>query len=254
LIGRWDLASYYLRCLFPILFLAAAGWSYRRTRTTPFFVDARPPRQRGAAAHLFAAGFLAAFVAWAVAGYFYRDTPVVLRFPLAGGWYYVAQGGSSSIVNQHNAVRPQQYALDIVALNAWGARARGLYPVPLDRYVIYGATVFSPCAGTVGELRDGLPDQVPPARDRENVAGNHMVITCQGVEVVLAHLLPDSIIVAPGQAVASGQPLGRVGNSGNTTEPHLHVHAVREGTGGPLKGDGVPILFEGRFAVRNATF
>lgn len=142
----------------------------------------------------------------------------------------------------------------MVELDALGLRAHGIYPTVLERYVIFGRTVHSPCDGTVTTMVDGLPDQVPPAMDRNNPAGNHLVIACQDVNVLLAHLHAGSIVVRSGDRVTRGQPLGRVGNSGNTSEPHLHIHAVRAGSGDGLTGDGVPILFDGTFAVRNTTF
>ena len=60
-----------------------------------------------------------------------------------------------------------------------------------------------------------------------------------------------SVAVKRGESVAEGELLGRVGNSGNTSEPHLHVHAVKTGSGSVLDGEGVPVLFDGRFPVRN---
>jgi murein DD-endopeptidase MepM/ murein hydrolase activator NlpD len=58
-----------------------------------------------------------------------------------------------------------------------------------------------------------------------------------------------SVSVAPGDRLAPGDPIARVGNSGNTTEPHLHVHAFDQGT-----GEGVPMTFDGREPVRNRVF
>lgn len=58
-------------------------------------------------------------------------------------------------------------------------------------------------------------------------------------------MMRESVAVDSGHAVAGGAPIGRVGNSGNTTEPHLHIHATRG-------GHGVPVTFDGRFLVRNS--
>lgn len=106
------------------------------------------------------------------------------------------------------------------------------------------------------ETHDGLGDLNPPATDRENLAGNHVVLRCAGtdpgVDVLLAHLRQGSVAVEPGTQVQVGQVVGRVGNTGNTSEPHLHVHAVRTGSGSVLTGEGVPIRFDGRFLVRNS--
>src|SRR5690606_16403545 len=124
----------------------------------------------------------------------------------------------NTLLNHHSGHREQHWALDITALNPAGFRASGLLPEDLSRYVIHGATVVSPCAGEIMETRDGLPDLVPPQRDPGNATGNSIVIACGGMRVVLAHLLEGSIEVAMDETVVSGQPLARVGNSGNTTE------------------------------------
>jgi murein DD-endopeptidase MepM/ murein hydrolase activator NlpD len=72
------------------------------------------------------------------------------------------------------------------------------------------------------------------------------------VKVLLAHMGTGSVLVRPGQGVTTGQALGVIGNSGNTSEPHLHVHAERGGRPGAWgEGEGVPILFEGKFLCRN---
>jgi murein DD-endopeptidase MepM/ murein hydrolase activator NlpD len=114
--------------------------------------------------------------------------------------------------------------------------------------------VLSPCAGTVTAAVDSVPAQDPPQRDAEHPAGNHVMLACQEVSVLLAHLQPDSVRVEAGRPVKAGEPLGRVGSSGNTTEPHLHIHAVAGQPDGPLQGDGVPILLDGKLPARNTLF
>jgi hypothetical protein len=254
LAGRWDWLSYYLRYLLPLLFVAAAIVSYRRAKTLPFFAHRGSARWQNNGGALLSVLVFVSLLVWAVRGFFYADEPVRLTFPLQDGWYYVGQGGNSTLLNYHNSSNAQQYALDLAELNAIGTRAWGIYPTALERYAVFGEIVHSPCDGTIVEAVDGLPDHIPPAADREHLAGNHVVISCEGVNVLLAHLQNGSVRVEEGEAVATRQMLGRVGNSGNTSEPHLHIHAVRAGSGDALEGDGVPILFEGRFAVRNTTF
>jgi murein DD-endopeptidase MepM/ murein hydrolase activator NlpD len=61
----------------------------------------------------------------------------------------------------------------------------------------------------------------------------------------MAHMQDGSIMVEAGMKVKAGQEIGAVGNSGNTTEPHLHIHAE-------LNGEGVPLRFSGRFLARNS--
>ncbi len=170
------------------------------------------------------------------------------------GNHVVLNGGASPFTNAHFRVPPQDHAIDVLGLNALGARASLFGSArDLESYAIYGQPVFSPCAGTTLAVVDDLPDQVPPATDTENLAGNHVLIECDGVEVLLAHLRPGSVSAAVGQVVAVGDAIGEVGNSGNTSEPHLHLHAERGGEPGViLDGVAVPITIEGRFLVRNS--
>jgi hypothetical protein len=161
----------------------------------------------------------------------------------------VGQGGNIGLLSHHAGHRKQRYGLDITAINALGFRAEGLAPKSFDRYVIYGATVVSPCAGEIVTTRSDLPDLVPPQRDRENPRGNFVILRCDDFNVELAHLQTHSVGVRAGDRLAAGDVVGKVGNSGNTTEPHLHVHAVD-----PESRTGIPLSFGGRWPVRNSLF
>jgi murein DD-endopeptidase MepM/ murein hydrolase activator NlpD len=71
--------------------------------------------------------------------------------------------------------------------------------------------------------------------------------------VLLAHLQKDSVNVSAGDTVTTATLLGKVGNTGNTSEPHLHLHAERDGEPGEiLDGTAVPITIDGRFLVRGS--
>lgn len=169
-----------------------------------------------------------------------------LLFPLHHGTYYIGQGGSSRVVNAHRAVSVQQYALDITKLNRLGRSATGLLPSDLSKYAIFGDSVVSPCDGEVVDAADGLADLIPPSTDRKNTKGNYVVLRCRSlnVDVLLAHLQNGSVQSRIGETVGRGQEIGRVGNSGNTSQPHLHLQANSN-------GQAVPMTFSGRFLVRN---
>ena len=84
------------------------------------------------------------------------------------------------------------------------------------------------------------------------MAGNHVILECGLVWIVLGHLQQGTVAVHVGEITEVGHVIGRVGNSGNTGEPHLHVHAQRPGSAiAPLSGDPVPIRLDGRYLVRN---
>lgn len=250
--GRWDVVGYSLRFVVSALFAVAVVAGYVRVRGVPWLVNGRPgtvtPLISSAVSLLLFSGMLVS----AARGFWYDGEPVRLSSPLRGGAFYVGQGGDSPLINYHNTHATQRYAMDILELNDRGSRAAALYSADPSRYVIFGRSVHSPCAGTVVAAEDDLADNSPPQRDRSKPSGNHVVVSCRGVRVLLAHLQRGSVSVQAGASIESGDVIGRVGNSGNTTEPHLHVHAERRGVDGTADaGTPVPILFDGTFAVRN---
>lgn len=90
-----------------------------------------------------------------------------------------------------------------------------------------------------------------PVADERVMAGNHVVLQCGEVQVLLAHMRQGSVAVREGQLVETGQKLGEVGNSGNTATPHLHIHAQRPGSAeAPFDADPLPLRIEGRYLVR----
>ena len=142
--------------------------------------------------------------------------------------------------------------MDIVKLNASGFRARGLLPADPRAYAIFGEPVLAPCTGIAIAAMDGLRDLSPPRVDREHMAGNHVILACGQTWIVVGHLQEGSICVAVGDSVSTGQPVGRVGNTGNSDEPHLHIHAQGPGTdAAPLGGEPIAMRFDGRYLARN---
>lgn len=188
---------------------------------------------------------------------------VKLAFPLKGGTFLVLNGGSSLNVNAHlmtldsnmarfHAYRGQSYGVDIVKLDEWGLRGSGLLPPEPSAYSIYGIPVYAPCAGEVIAAVDGVPDMQVPQIDRVHMAGNHVLLRCKHAHVMLGHFKTNSVRVVLGQQLRVGQPIANVGNSGDTGEPHLHIHAQQAGTAAePFSGNPLPVRFDGRFLVRN---
>ena len=95
---------------------------------------------------------------------------------------------------------------------------------------------------------DDLPDLNPSGKDWFNITGNRVVIkSFERILITLSHLQRRSSIVKPGDWVELGQPIAAVGNSGLSIRPHLTVHATQK----YIWGQGVPIVFDGQFPVRN---
>ncbi|WGF87166.1 M23 family metallopeptidase [Marinivivus vitaminiproducens] len=240
--------------LYAAVFLASTARQARRARSLPWRParDTRPMIECGVALGL--AAFMTQSLAPIVLAMRTPERTVPLVFPLNDGRYRVLHGGSGEALNQHAAVQAQRYALDIVAVNGWGMRASGLVPEDPHAYAIFGRPVHAPCSGRVLAVHDGEPDQTPPETDPSRPAGNHVVLACPSGTVLLAHLAGGSIGVRIDQAVSAGDRLGRVGNSGNSTEPHLHIHAmegdVRDPAAWLAAARPLAMTFDGRFLLR----
>lgn len=183
--------------------------------------------------------------------------------PFARGQFLVASGGSHPLVNAHMRTldesverfrpwRGQSYAVDFFGLGPWGLRARGWRPADPAAYAIFGAELRAPCSGVVVAAEGHWPDYEVPDQDSVNRLGNHVILRCGAADIVLAHMRQRSISVTPGDRVDIGDRLGEVGNSGASTEPHLHIHAQRPAPEGapPISGEPLGLSVEGRILVR----
>ena len=235
-VAPWGVFGLPLRYAMVVLFAVAIVRSLRR--------EPAPDAKQESAVRAFVKVMLGIFIggtaAGALGGRAIPPGAIDLAFPLRDGSFIVGHGGSTSASNMHHSHPQQAYAVDLMKLNAAGMRARGFFPEDLTKYAIFGVPVLSPCDGAVRATVDGLPD----TPDEKRIAGNHIVLQCGNVDVWLVHLQRGSVVVKPGMQVRTGQALARVGNSGNTTEPHLHVHAERG-------GKGIPVRFGGQWLIRN---
>lgn len=249
LAGPWAFLSYYLRYLLPI----AAAWAVGR-QFALVHVTRRPTAALRTFALAMGAAIGLALGATAVRGLVPPSQAVDLALPLRGARFLVIQGGNSPLLNPfHWPARSGRWAVDLVQLNRSGNRARRILPHALQDYEIFGAAVYSPCTGRVATAVGNGADNPPGRPDVEFPPGNHVLLECAGVWVLLAHLREGSVAARPGDRVASGDLIGAVGNSGNTTEPHLHVQATRAATPeDALAGDPVALRFGGRFVAANA--
>jgi len=187
---------------------------------------------------------------------------VDLAIPFETGRYLVVNGGNHLSINAHlktldptvarfHRWRGNSHAVDLVGITRLGSHASGLRPSRPEAYVIYGARIVAPCAGTVLLAEGSMPDQPVPGVAVEQRAGNFVMLRCAGADVVLAHFRPGTVAVRVGEVVTTGRLLGRAGNSGASDEPHLHIHAQRPGTAdAPMSGDPLPITIGGRYLVR----
>ena len=184
------------------------------------------------------------------------EPPIVIGPPLAGA-HWIAVNGPSNSSGHRGALIPvagrafiaQRFAIDWVQLAVSGGGTSLGDRKKNASYACYGAKALAVADGTVVEIKDGIVENVPGIASRavpitlETIAGNHVILDLGGGHYALyAHLQPKSVRVKAGERVKRGQVLGLVGNSGNSTEPHLHFH-IADAPGG-LAAEGLPYAFD----------
>jgi hypothetical protein len=164
-----------------------------------------------------------------------------LSLPFKGKWL-VFWGGDTKTLNHHHDVPAQKFAFDLLGVDEKGETHRG-DGTKNDDYFCFGREILAPADGVVVEAIDGVRDNVPGSMNPYCLVGNCVVIQHRANEFsVLAHLQRGSDLVKAGEQVKRGQLLGKCGNSGNSSEPHLHYHLQHS----PIFQDalGIKILFQ----------
>ncbi len=166
-------------------------------------------------------------------------SPVQFRLPMDGpilvGW-----GGATPDVNYHVIAADQRWAYDLLVVK--DGRSFSGEGVELTDYYCYGQPVLAPADGKVAAVLDGMPDQPIGQLGGMPAGGNQIVIEVAPRQFLfLCHLGRGTILVKEGDKVVQGQPLAKIGNSGNTSEPHLHLHL--QDTGRSDFGEGIPLYF-----------
>jgi hypothetical protein len=154
----------------------------------------------------------------------------------------VVWGGDALHGNQHASFPDQRWAYDLAVEPVLGRSSR------LEDYGCWSVPVVAPAAGRVVLAHDGEPDETPGALSGRVKApfGNYVGIELpEGGFLIVAHLQQGSVAVREGSTVAEGAPIGRCGNSGNTSEPHVHMHLQRQSPRGKRGDDRPANLAEG---------
>jgi murein DD-endopeptidase len=171
--------------------------------------------------------------------------------PLRGGPWLTANGPAQETGHRRGMVPvegvpniAQRFAIDYVKVGEDNRTSTG-DPLKNESYYAYGVDALAVADGIVVATKDGIPENIPGPTSRavpitlETVGGNHVIIDIGGGRFAFyAHLVPGSLRVKLGDRVRRGQVVGLVGNSGNSTEPHLHFH-ISDGVS-PLGSEGIP--------------
>ncbi len=143
--------------------------------------------------------------------------------PVKGEWF-VFWGGDTEEQNYHVIHEGQAAAFDLVVVDEKGSSFKNDGKSNEDYYA-FGKEIYSPVNGEIVQAVDGVKDNVPGVMNRRFVPGNSIIIrTDNGEYVFLSHFKQHTILVKQGQKVKKGTLLGLCGNSGNSSEAHLHFH------------------------------
>lgn len=187
-----------------------------------------------------------------------------VQFPLRGEWVAVASPGDR-VPSHGTDVLGQRFSYDFLRTD----RRNRFHPahalstlsigVPTNECYAWGQPVYMPFDGEIVEAQDGFPERsrVIPLReallamrnaatfnvshDLRPIIGNYVVARSERVFAAFAHLAPGSISVEPRQALQTGEPVGRVGHTGNSTSPHLHFQLMNGPD--PRTARGIPCVF-----------
>jgi len=146
--------------------------------------------------------------------------------PFNGEWL-VINGGIDKKTSHSWGIPNQRYAYDFFILDAEGKSFSGDNKV-IDDYHCYGKDILAPADGEVISAVKKHPDSNVYGNGTaeckaHDIRGNHIVIRHSKKEYsLIAHLKPGSVTVNKGDMVKQGQVIANCGNSGNTTEPHIH--------------------------------
>jgi hypothetical protein len=181
-----------------------------------------------------------------------RPAPIIAP-PLRGPGWVAINGCCDARTSHRNSLlsingtlhEGERYAIDFVQMTPAGRIADGPGN-EVASYPFYGDEVLSSTAGRVVSVVDDLPDgpidfALAP-REAADAGGNHVsVYMGDGRYAFYAHLQPGSVRVKVGERVRVGEPLGLLGNSGNSNAPHLHFQLMNGPS--PLGSEGVPYRF-----------
>jgi hypothetical protein len=178
--------------------------------------------------------------------------PVVISPPLSGpNW--MDGDGCCDMGAHRTALNPingelwaaERFAIDYLQLQPDGRLFTGDSTKP-ESFQYFGADILAVADGPVVAAVDGLPEQVPGKNPTglalDQYVGNHIVQDLgDGNYALYAHIKTGTVKVKPGDRLSAGQVIASVGNTGNSTAPHLHFHVMN--TADPLRSDGLPFVF-----------
>ncbi|UDI77074.1 M23 family metallopeptidase [Staphylococcus taiwanensis] len=153
-----------------------------------------------------------------------RFTDLNYYMPIDCEWK-VTWGGDTLLTNYHSDVPSQKYAYDLL-IEKDNKTFAGEGTTNED-YFAFNQNVVAPQSGVVVDVRNSVNDNRPGIMNDNRLLGNYVIIRHGEQEYsLIAHFMHHSVVVTPGQSVNSGDFLGKCGNSGHSSEPHIHFQVM----------------------------
>ncbi|MFJ6264680.1 M23 family metallopeptidase [Lysinibacillus xylanilyticus] len=166
--------------------------------------------------------YLKAFISYPKTDQQYTKNKYIM--PIRDDWF-VFWGGTNEFVNYHYVYENQRYAYDLVKVQDGQSYQNS--PIRNEDFYAFDEDIIAPADGKVVKVVDGIKDNVPGEMDERNAAGNYVVIEHANNEFsMIAHFKKNSILVKSGDTVTEGQLIGKCGNSGNSSEAHIHFQVM----------------------------
>jgi murein DD-endopeptidase MepM/ murein hydrolase activator NlpD len=178
--------------------------------------------------------------------------PPILDPPFRGGTWLAGNGPSNTSAHRRSVIAlagrasiSQRFAIDWLLIGANGNTSHDDV-AKLENWWGFGEPILAAADGEVTKVVDLYPDNVPrsapPPVTIANIAGNHVIIrVAPNLYVMCAHLKQGSVRVKEGQRVKKGEQIAQLGNSGNTTGPHVHFEVMDANSA--IAAEGVPWIF-----------
>lgn len=150
--------------------------------------------------------------------------------------FIVIQGGGNPITNHHHSSDYQKYAADIVKVKSpLFTSKKDLFSFELEDFHSFNEKIYSPCKGVVLNMQNNFQNE-PVYQPSKKIPSNSVTISCEGNMIVkMSHFNRNSITVKVDDSVEKGDFLGKIGNSGNSSEPHLHIQANDTNSGKSIR-------------------
>jgi len=185
----------------------------------------------------------------------YDESPTLIQPPVRGKhWMFYDHAGNgyhfySMVFTGGQIGTGERFATDVLRLNEIQDHYYDGDPGQNSSYFSYGDTLYAVADGVVEECRDSVTDNDGNRKNHQDFyvpidyAGNYLIINIgNGHYAMYAHCKTHSLMTGKGDSVKAGQPIALLGNSGNTSAPHLHFQV----TGGPdfFMSRGQPFVFK----------